>query len=309
MKIYSRLGNWVMFFLLIAAVTAGILLTKFAPDPQLPPDVPKMDWKQQLIQQNIGMQNGLDQGQIPPEQKDMVLKEIKMNDYRIQHNVAPLEDKSLASVVLDSKFLMNMVSIFTIIVAGGMLAGEFSTGTIKLLLIRPVNRTKILVSKYLTTLGFSLLLVLVLFLSSFLIGSIFFGFSGMDNPQIFYANGQVLQRSVLTETFIQYGLGAIDLIMWVTFAFMISAVFRNSALAIGISIFILFTSSPLLMFLKDYSWSKFLLFSNTNLAVYFGGEPPVKGMTLSFSIWMLVIYYVIFQALAWFAFKKRDVAA
>ena len=72
----------------------------------------------------------------------------------------------------------------------------------------------------------------------------------MDNPQLYYSGGQLLQRSVLTETFMQYGLSAIDLIIWVTFAFMISTVFRNSALAIGISIFILFTSSPLLMFLR-----------------------------------------------------------
>ena len=152
MKIYSRTGNWVLFFLVIAAVTAGSLVSKFSSVQQYSPDTAKMDWKQQLVEQNTGMKSGLAQGDIPKEQKDMMLKDIQMNEYRIQHNVAPLDYKSMATVVLDSKYLMIMVSIFTIIVAGGIVAGEFSTGTIKLLLIRPINRTKILVSKYLATL-------------------------------------------------------------------------------------------------------------------------------------------------------------
>jgi ABC-2 type transport system permease protein len=32
-------------------------------------------------------------------------------------------------------------------------------------------------------------------------------------------------------------------------------------------------------------------------------------MTMSFSIMMLVIYFVVFNALSWIIFRKRDIAA
>jgi ABC-2 type transport system permease protein len=51
------------------------------------------------------------------------------------------------------------------------------------------------------------------------------------------------------------------------------------------------------------------LFANTNLGLYFGGrEPPIEGMTLGFSVTMLLLYYIVFLALSWYIFSKRDVA-
>jgi ABC-2 type transport system permease protein len=42
---------------------------------------------------------------------------------------------------------------------------------------------------------------------------------------------------------------------------------------------------------------------------YVEGTPMVEGMTMTFSIIMLLVYFVIFQFLAFIVFKKRDVAA
>lgn len=310
MKLYSRWGTWIMVFLLIAAVTGMVLLLKFQPKPQFPEGAPdKAQWKQMLQQENEQMKQMLADPQMPQAQKDMMQENLKMNEYRIQHNISPLATEGVVDVLTLSKNFMIMITIFTIIVAGGTVAGEFSTGTIKLLLIRPVNRAKVLFSKYITSLLFALLLVLILFLTSLLMGSLFFGLTGLDIPQLYYSGGQVLERSVVEQTFINFGFGAVELIIWVTLAFMISTVFRNSALAIGFSIFILFISMPIMGFLMKYSWAKYLLFFNTNLAVYFNGTPPIKGMTLSFSIWTLIIYFAIFHILSFFVFKKRDVAA
>jgi ABC-2 type transport system permease protein len=58
-----------------------------------------------------------------------------------------------------------------------------------------------------------------------------------------------------------------------------------------------------------FAWAKYILFANTNLMQYIEGTPLLEGMTMSFSIIMLIIYFVIFQFLAFYVFKKRDVAA
>lgn len=94
--------------------------------------------------------------------------------------------------------------------------------------------------------------------------------------------------------------------MLTTMAFMISSVFRNSSLAIGISIFLMFMGNTVTLLLANwFDWAKYLLFANTDLTQYLEGTPLVSGMTLSFSITMLVIYFVVFIGLAFWVFRKR----
>ena len=58
-----------------------------------------------------------------------------------------------------------------------------------------------------------------------------------------------------------------------------------------------------------FTWAKYILFANTDLMQYFEGIPMVNGMTLPFSIIMIIVYFILFQILAYTVFKKRDVAA
>ena len=53
-------------------------------------------------------------------------------------------------MIMDSAGIGSIVVLLTVIVAAGIVASEFSQGTIKMLLSRPVKRWKILTSKYLT---------------------------------------------------------------------------------------------------------------------------------------------------------------
>lgn len=196
--------------------------------------------------------------------------------------------------------LTFLVFIFSVVIAADIVAGEFTWGTIKLLLIRPVGRSKVLLSKYIAVLLFMLALLALLFVSSLAIGLILFD---IDAP----GDVPMTMSGVLKE----YGFRIVELTINVTFAFMISTVFRSSALAISLAFVIMFASSSVmtaLIALKK-EWAKYILFANTDLGMYFGGrEPPFEGMTLAFSVTMLLLYYAVFIALAWTIFRKRDVA-
>lgn len=196
--------------------------------------------------------------------------------------------------------LTFLVFVFSVVIASEIVAGEFTWGTIKLLLIRPATRSKILLSKYIAVLIFLMFLLAIVLASSALFGLILFGVSGTNEAGTGFG-----------DIFRTYGFKLIDLVMNVTFAFMISTVFRSSALAIALSFIIMFASGTIMTVLiaLKYTWAKYILFANTDLSVYFGGrKPPVEGMTLGFSITMLLVYYAVFVGLAWTIFRERDVA-
>lgn len=307
MKIYRRLSTWVMVALLLAAILGMGLIIKTLTKEESPPA-----WQSSLIAENDSLKNMLSQDNLPPKVREQYEQRVAVNEYRLKHNLPPVQPNSVWGFMNLSAGLVSLITLFTIIVGAGMVSSEFTWGTIKLLLIRPVSRTKILFSKYLSMFLFTFFLLMLLFLFSFVVGILLFGGEGINTPDLTYWNGQVVEISYALHILILYGFGMVDLIMMATFAFMISSVFRNHSLAIGLSLFLMFTGKTAVGILSSFGhneWVKYLLFANTDLSVYFGGVPPIEGMTLPFSIAVLIVYYLLFLFLSWIFFKKRDVAA
>jgi ABC-2 type transport system permease protein len=308
-KLFRRTGTIVMFglvFLMVCGIS-GILKYEETQNP--PKENP--DWKQELQLQLKDSRTALEQiGKNNANMKMFYEREIAINEYRLEHNIAPQQKEHVWSFVRDLEQIITFIGIFMIIVAAGMVSSEFSWGTIKLLLIRPMSRAKILLSKYLTVLLFGITLLAFLFILSTIAGFLLFGSPETNVPHLAYSNGEVIQRSIVVQLIVEYLLSSIDVLMLATMAFMVSTVFRNSSLAIGLSLFLLFMGGTATTLLAGrFEWAKYILFANTNLSVYFDGVPPVEGMTLTFSIAMLILYYALFQILSFWVFAKRDVAA
>jgi ABC-2 type transport system permease protein len=307
MKIFRRPGTYVMIAILLLATAMVGIFSKYQTSST---HTVEKNWAETLREENDALKKQMAQSHSKVEIQ-FFKKEIAINDYRIQHNLPPKETKyHVWSFVKDASELIILAGLFTIIVAAGIVASEFNWGTIKLLLIRPINRTKILTSKYLTVLLFALFMLAVLFVFSTVLGAILFGLPDKAVPYLNYYNGKVTEQNIVVHLLIYYGLNSIKMIMLVTMAFMISTVFRNSSLAIGLSLFLLFTGDQFTALLAlKFSWAKYILFANTDLMQYIEGTPLVNGMTMPFSIIMLIIYFAIFQFFAFFVFKKRDVAS
>lgn len=197
--------------------------------------------------------------------------------------------------------LYYLVSIYAAVIAADIVAGEFTWGTIKLLLIRPWTRTKVLLSKLLAVLLFTLAMSAVFFVIALAVSFLIF-----SNEPSQYLGDSPLSR-ILESLLYSY----VDLLVIAAFSFMLSTVFRSSGIAIGLSIFILFAGNifTLLFHPSRYAWAKYLLFTNMDLSQYRGGQVGPAGMTLGFSITVLAVYVLLFLAVAWLVFKKRDVAA
>lgn len=305
MKIYRKVSTWIMIALIIVAVILFGVILKIE-DKQ---NIEEPDWKVSLQQQNAQLEKDIAEGYMPEQFVQMQERTILINEYRLENETPPMT-KSVWSFTLEATPVIALITLFTIIVGASSVASEFSWGTIKLLLIRPVSRTKILLSKYLSTILFALFCLLILFVISLAVGAILFGFDGFAQPYLTVIDGVVVEKTMLAHVLGQYGLSSINLIMMSTFAFMISSIFRSSALSIGLAIFLMFTGVNVTSFIAmKFDWAKYILFANTDLSLYLEGMPVVEGMTMSFSITMLIIYFVVFNALSWWMFNKRDVAA
>lgn len=303
-KIYRRIRTWVMVGILLLAVVlvAVVLVTHH--------HAASANWKHTLMQQDTAMQQQIAKsGSHMPKAALQSMKEtITLNKYYIAHNIAPSQVTGwgFASTVSN---LSTLLIAFILVVAGDIVASEFSTGTIKMLLTQTATRSKILASKYLAMLLYGGFLAAFMLVVSLIVGFIFFGFSGADLPHIYTnAHGHVVQMSTGWYLLMQYGFLMIQIIMMETIAFMISAIFRSSALAITISLLAFLVGNTLVRVLSSYDWDKYILFANTDLSQFVANGPMIHGLTLTFSIWMLIAYFVVMTVLSWVVFQRRDVA-
>ena len=226
----------------------------------------------------------------------------------VQHSLSMSPESVWAFVYINIELFISIMILFAVIVAAGNISEEFSKGTIKLLLIRPVSRSKILLSKYMASLLFSLGMLVVTFAFSLLIGGMFFGFDAPSQTSIMTMDGSQVEQ-VIPHLLSTIALVYVDMTMMVTIAFTISTVFRNSTMAIGFTIFLRFIGPNVVIALQQYDWTKYILFAHLNLRQHIGGAAYVEGLTMTFSVTTLFVYFCIFVALAWLIFNKRDVAA
>ena len=309
MKIFKRPATYVMIamLMLIIGIVGAVLKYDMRNQPN---GAGNEKWQQNIetqLKESQAQLKNLENG--PKDQYEFFHKDVALKEYQLEHNIPP-ESPSVWTFVNEASNVVLFAGLFVIIVAAGIVSSEFNWGTIKLLLIRPISRGKFLLAKYLTVLLFALLMLTISFGFSSILGLILFGTPDTHVPYLNYQDGKVSEQNMVLHLIILYGLKSISMLMLATMAFMISAVFRNSSLAIGISIFLLFAGGQLTALLAaKFEWAKYLLFANTELIQYFEGTPMVEGMTLSFSVVMLFIYFILFHGLAYFVFRRRDVAA
>ncbi len=220
------------------------------------------------------------------------------------------DTSSWVMMSLESYFLFMLITVFTVVVASDSVAGEFSQGTIKLLLIRPWSRSTILLSKYIATILFGIGFTIVAFIVTLLVNMALFNSTSTTE----LSDGLLSGISDWNYIIQVYLLKFVTLILIVTFGFMMSSAFRSSGLAIGLSLALLFAGNLItgLFALANKAWVKYVLFMHLDLSPYIGGGSgpiPNHPTTLGFSLSVLAVYFVIFNLVSWTVFRKRDVAA
>lgn len=289
MKLYRKIGTWVMIGLIVIALIGVSSLNCFIDGTMSEKQIKEALEKGKVV---------LNQPGITEVQKDSFKKEIRLLEFSLQNKISP---ERVEIFKYSIRGVLPLIALMVLIVAASIIGKEFSDGTIKLLLIRPVSRSTILLSKYITALLFSLAMLVLHFVISSVVLCILF-----KPTLLLYMYQDILN---------QYGYFSVELLVVLTLAFMISTVFRNQGLAIGLTLFLYFTGEIIVRFIARYfSGAKYLLFANLNLSQYSGEVvnnelfAGLQGMTLAFSIKVLAVYYISFLFITWYSFNKRDVS-
>lgn len=256
-----------------------------------------------------------DQGiYIPETSLQEAQDQLALAQYRLEHEIVNYMDEHGStgslywSIFLDGGSLLTFLSVVMIVIAGGSVANEFSTGTIKFLLINPVKRSKIIISKFLALLLLGAALIVGMFAVNGLFNMILFQ-DGLGVPLLTVSQGQVHEGSVLLYTLMQYGLNGITMIAMTALAFMISSLMRSSAVAIGIGVASLLGGTMISSILVQYGfdWGRYLIFSNLNLSQIAEGYGMYPNQTLGFSVGVLTVYMILFLFIAYDGFTRREV--
>jgi len=292
----------VAMLIVVILVPAGI--TKYY-EVKSPTEGSWQDIEQDAIQSYKETLAGED---LTEEDKAYFQEQMAISEYRLANDAPSQKDSSLASFMSFTSGMLTLVTLFTVITAASIVSSEFSTGTIKMLLTRPMSRAKVLTSKLLTTFLFGLLLYVVNVVVSALIGLVLFGMgTGVELEMV---NGQVVEKAVWSDLAYHYLLSGGDFVMSTLFAFLIGSVFRSSSLAIGLTMFLSFTGGMIVMFLSRYDIVKYIWLTHSDLTQYeHGGGSMIADMTLPFSLTVLAIYAVVFLVISYSTFMKRDVTA
>ncbi|MCS1352539.1 ABC transporter permease [Mechercharimyces sp. CAU 1602] len=307
MKTFNRIGTYIMIALLLLASLGYTIANKqlhadsaFGEIPQNP------QWKEELQSQNNEYAKVIADPNQNYRYKQNLENRIATNEYRLAHNLPISVD--MWSYLDESRNIIVLVTLFAIFAVSTSVAGEFSWGTIKLLLLRPIKRRKILLAKYLSSLYYALTLLTLLFVSSLIFGGIFFGWSS-PSIALTIVEGEVIEKSMFLKALTNYGYSIVEMVMMVSFAFMISTLFRSSSMATGVSIALYLSSSTITGILlgMNIEWVKYSFLTNLRLDMYATHSPFFEDMTLPFSVTILSIHLLLFLLVSWTVFQRRDV--
>lgn len=218
------------------------------------------------------------------------------------------------------QFLMFsiLVALFGILVGGWLMASEFQMGTIRLLMIRPKTRLKILMSKFLAGLLLCLVMYVAGIVLNIVLNGICFGFSDFSFPNYTVA-GEVGFFAYYIPKFFAC---IVTIVFAYSVAYMLSVLVKNIAVAIAVPI-VCFVASVIGMTVLAYTtmadWLAWTPIPYLQISDFFRPQSdymmtPVQTMiqngvpiSLTYGIIMLLALAAVCVGVSMLVFKKKDI--
>ncbi|MCL2540326.1 MAG: ABC transporter permease [Firmicutes bacterium] len=219
--------------------------------------------------------------------------------------------------------LFGFIILITCVVLGASsFAGESSSGTLKLLAIRPYTRNKLLTGKLLSTLIFGFILVIFGSIVLLLIG---ITLHWIDlTPILAVFNGTIafaISPWLLMLIYIAQLL--FKIFVYTLFAVCVSTLLRSNMAAVAISILVYFLSSLFSVIFSASYWYAYVPFTNIDLFKYFGGSfisgvgnsplavifstPMLYNMNFYISIGLSAALVIALFITTYIVFNKREI--
>lgn len=260
--------------------------------------------------------------------------DLEKLQYLQDKNIQPMTDYDFNAYDFISKLIEQLGQIFLAIgiavFAADIISGEWTPPTLKLLLSQPVSRGKILLSKFISTVLASVVLILVVEIIAFFLIGLVFGFGNGDYPAF-----TSMKYTIDTATILEDGSHPLALIdgswslipMWqytikllltqsiyiiaiTSFVFMISSLVKSSMVSMAVSVVSLIAGMIVFQFPGLSKLSKYIFVNYYSIDGIVSGRMAFMFNDISvtgiFSIIVMAIWIILCYVIAHFSFTKRD---
>ncbi len=225
-------------------------------------------------------------------------------------------------------FMSSFISVFAFVLFGSVLANEFTQGTVRLLLIRPRYRYKILTSKILSSMLYVTALSLTATVICHIINSIAYGNGSV--PYLYAVGDRVVSVPTVAVLFARLVLELIPLFTLCMVSVLLSVLTKRSVLSISLPM-MLYVTSPLVKLIMVESFGlklKYYIGSQLHLSSYldntvvrFGGGEVFDIMDILFGkasdgvipdslgvcLVIVGIYLAVLTVISYVTFSKTEI--
>jgi ABC-2 type transport system permease protein len=203
--------------------------------------------------------------------------------------------------------LLVHVPLLIALVAGDAVAGEANMGTLRLLLTKPINRTQVLVGKFIACSVYTIALLTFMAILSLLLSLVIFGKGDLlilkSETVVILDSSDVMWRYIAA-----FGFAALSMLTVAALAFLLS-IFADNAIGpivATMSIVILLTIITT-MNIPFFNAAKPYLFTNHMLNWKGFFDQPIDGMEVLKSAAILVLHIILFLSATVFIFRRKDI--
>ena len=224
------------------------------------------------------------------------------NDFRLEGKI--INTNLMTYILLNS--LIIHIPILICLVTGDSIAGEASSGTLRLILQRPYTRTQIYLAKAFSGFIYTISLIIFLALMTYVLGYFLFG----SGDLIVLRRGVTVISSddVVWRFCLAFCSGALSMLVVASLSMMISSFVNNAigpivgTISIIIGLNIIFTlGAPLFKDLIPY------IFTSHFIKWQYFFDFQIETDKLKLSVLVQLAYIIVFNAIGIFHFNRKDI--
>lgn len=249
--------------------------------------------------------------------------------YAIQHDLKhdlyyPSNYETLYSYQTAKNFMnqgLHLIVVVIFIVAithAGITSREHDSGTVKLLLSKPVKRSKILLSKFLYLIIETFILWLIASLILFVLVGISYGFGELFTPKLLFIGGEVREIPYFLWYLSNMIVGMIPACFFLSLILFLSSITLSTALTASVTSILTLFSIMIWVLVSNFGFTFLKTFCYTPIpyldywmvayhSEYYLESCMLTGLYEPFGLMICLIFILILYFLTVFIYTKRDI--
>ena len=294
-------------------------------------DNPKA-WREQLEEERNSLKKDINDKSIPDSSKTYMKERLEEINIYLDENMEPIELWEFNAINYGISFIriigMLILAAGIAVFMSDIVSGESTPPTLKFLLVQPISRAKVILSKFIAVTTTVILMIGGLEIITIGVIGVFTGFDAAKMPQRIHklyewnsTNGvteltEVANSGILTNRGMylleSLGIQILFIVACCAFIFLISALFKSSMITMAISVMLcvgVTMLSEVSETIRKVSKYIFLSYGDStslvdgSIAQYYGSP----DITIAFGIVVLVVTTVVCYLISQFVFSKKDI--